>query len=106
MIVGVGVLWWGMVNVMWWVKKDKVFLTTHQHTTKQMSMDNRRSGYQPQQMTRQRSFSTAADKQRDNYYITVPNAVVGALIGTAGSNIKQIIRDSNSLVTVRDSVGF
>lgn len=65
-----------------------------------MSMDNRRSGYQPQQMTRQRSFSTAADKQRDNYYITVPNAVVGALIGTAGSNIKQIIRDSNSLVTI------
>lgn len=32
--------------------------------------------------------------------ICVPNSAVGALIGAGGSNIKQIIRDSNAFVTV------
>ena len=32
--------------------------------------------------------------------ICVPNSAVGALIGAGGSNIKQIIRDSNAFVTI------
>jgi len=32
--------------------------------------------------------------------IGVPNAAVGAIIGTAGSNIKQIMRDSGAFVNV------
>ena len=32
--------------------------------------------------------------------ISVPNSAVGAIIGAGGSNIKQIIRDSNAFVTV------
>ena len=35
--------------------------------------------------------------------ICVPNSAVGALIGAGGSNIKQIIRDSNAFVTVSSS---
>lgn len=37
---------------------------------------------------------------RDEIMIMVPNSAVGALIGAAGSHIKQIIRDSNAYVTV------
>ena len=33
--------------------------------------------------------------------IMVPNSSVGALIGTGGSHIKLIIRDTNAFVTVR-----
>ena len=32
--------------------------------------------------------------------ISIPNAAVGAIIGSGGSNIKQIIRESNAFVTV------
>ena len=32
--------------------------------------------------------------------ICVPNSSVGAIIGAGGSNIKQIIRDSNAFVTI------
>ncbi|KAK2158971.1 hypothetical protein LSH36_161g14031 [Paralvinella palmiformis] len=32
--------------------------------------------------------------------ISVPNSAVGAIIGAGGSNIKQIIRDSNAFVTI------
>lgn len=34
------------------------------------------------------------------YYIGVPNSAVGAIIGTAGSNIKQIMRDSGAYVSI------
>ncbi|ESO05334.1 hypothetical protein HELRODRAFT_191446 [Helobdella robusta] len=44
--------------------------------------------------------SSGVDNQKNCYYITVPNTVVGAIIGTGGSNIKQIIRDSNAFVTI------
>ena len=36
--------------------------------------------------------------------ISVPNSAVGAIIGAGGSNIKQIIRDSNAFVTVSKMV--
>jgi len=36
----------------------------------------------------------------DNCQISVPNSAVGAIIGAGGSNIKQIIRDSNAFVTI------
>ena len=36
----------------------------------------------------------------DTYYISVPNTAVGAIIGSGGSNIKQIIRDSSAYVTI------
>ena len=32
--------------------------------------------------------------------ISVPSAAVGAIIGSGGTNIKQIIRDSGAFVTV------
>lgn len=32
--------------------------------------------------------------------ISVPSAAVGAIIGSGGANIKQIIRDSGAFVTV------
>jgi len=35
--------------------------------------------------------------------ITVPSAAVGALIGSGGANIKQVIRDSGAFVTVSQS---
>jgi len=38
--------------------------------------------------------------QTDVCQISVPNSAVGAIIGAGGSNIKQIIRDSNAFVTV------
>jgi len=34
------------------------------------------------------------------YHINIPSMAVGAIIGTGGSNIKQIIRDSAAFVTV------
>lgn len=37
-------------------------------------------------------------------HISVPNSSVGAIIGTKGINIKQIIRDSNAHVTVSVTV--
>lgn len=38
--------------------------------------------------------------QTDVCQISVPNSAVGAIIGAGGSNIKQIIRDSNAFVTI------
>ena len=39
---------------------------------------------------------------RDEVMIMVPNSAVGALIGSNGSHIKQIIRDTNAHVTVSE----
>ena len=36
----------------------------------------------------------------DMCQVAVPNSAVGAIIGAGGSNIKQIIRDSNAFVTI------
>ena len=36
--------------------------------------------------------------------ISIPNSSVGAIIGAGGSNIKQIIRDSNAYVTVSSAI--
>ena len=53
---------------------------------------------QPQQgMPQMTNMSTT----NEMCHISVPNSSVGAIIGTKGINIKQIIRDSNAHVTVR-----
>ena len=36
----------------------------------------------------------------ESLQISVPNAAVGAIIGAAGANIKQIMRDSGAFVNV------
>lgn len=42
----------------------------------------------------------------ESLQISVPNAAVGAIIGAAGANIKQIMRDSGAFVNVSVTNGF
>ncbi|ELU05631.1 hypothetical protein CAPTEDRAFT_229004 [Capitella teleta] len=44
--------------------------------------------------------SSGSNSPTETCQICVPNSAVGALIGAAGSNIKQIIRDSQAFVTI------